>query len=83
MFPSITQERGLPTSAKIDIGDLSWEDRERILRLLFSKINSQTQQASFSRLPEHSFDMSLPKLDSSDEPSSFGVASYGELAPLT
>ncbi|QDZ23483.1 basal body-orientation factor [Chloropicon primus] len=85
MFPSLTQERGLPpASAKIDIGDLSWEDRERILRLLFSKINSQTQQASFSRLPEHSFEMSLPKLDSNEETSNFSLyASQGELAPIS
>lgn len=27
-------------SAKVDIRDLSWEDRERVLRLLFAKINS-------------------------------------------
>ena len=85
LFPSLTQERGLPTGAKIDIADLSWEDRERILRLLFSKINSQTQQASFSRLPEHSFETSLPKLDSNEETSNFSslYASQGELAPIT
>ena len=86
MFPSLTQDtRGLPTSAKIDIADLSWEDRERILRLLFSKINSQTQQASFSRLPEHSFEMSLPKLDSNEENSNFSLyaSTQGDLAPMT
>ena len=25
---------------KVDLNDLDWEDRERVLRLLFSKINS-------------------------------------------
>ena len=51
----------------------------------FSKINSQTQQASFSRLPEHSFETSLPKLDSNEETSNFSslYASQGELAPIT
>ena len=85
ILPSISQERGLPTNAKIDIAELSWEDRERILRLLFSKINSQTQHASFFKLPEHSFDMTLPKLVSNEENSSeFSLyASQGELAPLT
>ena len=86
LFPSLVQDtRGLPTGAKIDIGDLSWEDRERILRLLFSKINSQTQQASFSRLPEHLFEMSLPKLDSNEENSNFSLyaSTQGDLAPMT
>ena len=90
LFPSITQERGLSSSAKLDIADLSWEDRERILRLLFSKINSQAQQTSFARLPEHSFEKSLPRLDSNPtsaseiEASSFSLyASHGELAPLS
>ena len=86
LFPSLVQDtRGLPTGAKIDIGDLSWEDRERIPRLLFSKINSQTQQATFSRLPEHSFEMSLPKLDSNEENSNFSLyaSTQGDLAPMT
>lgn len=26
-------------SEKVDLNDLDWEDRERVLRLLFSKIN--------------------------------------------
>jgi len=25
---------------KVDLNDLEWEDRERVLRLLFSKMNS-------------------------------------------
>jgi hypothetical protein len=30
----------LPLPDKVDLNDLDWEDRERVLRLLFSKINS-------------------------------------------
>ena len=30
--------------AKIDIRELTWEDRERVLRLLFAKINSSQGQ---------------------------------------
>ncbi|KAG2441078.1 hypothetical protein HXX76_003931 [Chlamydomonas incerta] len=36
-----------------DIKDLPWEDRERVLRLLFAKINNQAQQVHFSSLPPH------------------------------
>lgn len=31
---------------KVDLNDLDWEDRERVLRLLFSKINQGTNPAS-------------------------------------
>ena len=38
-----------PFSDKVDLNDLEWEDRERVLRLLFSKMNAgiptNTQQA--------------------------------------
>lgn len=27
-------------SEKVDLNDLDWEDRERVLRLLFSKMNA-------------------------------------------
>lgn len=43
-------------SGRMDIKDLSWEDRERILRLLFSKINNQQQQAYYTNLPLHPLD---------------------------
>ncbi|GLI63274.1 hypothetical protein VaNZ11_006179 [Volvox africanus] len=36
-----------------DIRDLPWEDRERVLRLLFAKINNQAQQVHFTSLPQH------------------------------
>jgi len=29
-----------PYSEKVDLNDLDWEDRERVLRLLFSKMNT-------------------------------------------
>lgn len=29
-----------PFSDKVDLNDLEWEDRERVLRLLFSKMNT-------------------------------------------
>jgi F0F1-type ATP synthase membrane subunit b/b' len=43
-------------SGRMDIKELSWEDRERILRLLFSKINNQQQQAYYTNLPRHPLD---------------------------
>ena len=30
---------GASTGEKVDLNDLEWEDRERVLRLLFSKMN--------------------------------------------
>ncbi len=38
---------------RLDIKDLPWEDKERVLRLVFAKINNQAQQKTFSNLPEH------------------------------
>eukprot|EP01062_Namystynia_karyoxenos_P055960 TRINITY_DN4695_c3_g1_i1.p1 TRINITY_DN4695_c3_g1~~TRINITY_DN4695_c3_g1_i1.p1 ORF type:complete len:604 (+),score=272.48 TRINITY_DN4695_c3_g1_i1:96-1814(+) len=32
---------GSAEEARVDIGDLSWADKERVLRILFAKINSQ------------------------------------------
>ena len=52
-LPAIGSSRSnLPTSAdeQIDIRDLSWEDRERVLRLLFAKINNS---APFPQMPPH------------------------------
>ena len=43
----------------LDISDLGWEDRERVLRLLFSKINSASQASYFAKLPPHSFDVEV------------------------
>jgi hypothetical protein len=33
-------QSGKPYSEKVDLNDLDWEDRERVLRLLFSKMNA-------------------------------------------
>lgn len=41
---------------KVDIRDLTWEDKERVLRLLFSRIN-QAQLPPPVVMPPHSFDM--------------------------
>ncbi len=43
-------------AGSMDIKDLPWEDRERILRLLFAKINNQASQAYFGNLPSHPLD---------------------------
>ena len=42
----------LPTSTdeRVDIRDLTWEDRERVLRLLFAKINNAAAQKP---MPHH------------------------------
>ena len=37
-------------SAKVDIKDLSWVDRERVLRLLFAKVNHQVAAAAAAAL---------------------------------
>jgi hypothetical protein len=34
----------LSAASSVDISELSWGDRERVLRLLFSKINDQARQ---------------------------------------
>ena len=52
-------------SEKVDIRDLTWEDRERVLRLLFAKINSvqgilggrqQSQKPSTAAVPNEEDD---------------------------
>ena len=40
---------------RLEIQHLSWEDRERVLRLLFAKINNHARQVHFSSLPSHPF----------------------------
>jgi len=37
--------------AKVQLSDLGWEDRERVLRTLFAKINAV--QARVKRMPDH------------------------------
>lgn len=40
-------------SCQLEIKDLPWEDREKILKLLFAQINNQAQQAQLMTLPPH------------------------------
>ena len=60
----------LPASAEehIDIRDLTWDDRERVLRLLFAKINNA---APFPQMPPHPLH---------DEPQQRGDPGSGELS---
>lgn len=39
----------------VDIAQLSWSERETVLRLAFAKINNQFRQVSLMNLPTHSF----------------------------
>jgi len=43
-------------AGKLDIRDLPWDDREKVLRLLFSKINNASAHSYFGNLPPNSFD---------------------------
>lgn len=56
-LPSLAVGSNRPTDAasRVDIRDLTWEDREKVLRLLFGKVNSASPQAYFASLPAHSF----------------------------
>jgi hypothetical protein len=52
---------GAGAGGAVDIADLAWEDRERVLRLLFSKINSAGQGSYYGgKMPPHSFDVEDP-----------------------
>mmetsp|Transcript_19366 Transcript_19366/g.45329 ORF Transcript_19366/g.45329 Transcript_19366/m.45329 type:complete len:477 (+) Transcript_19366:132-1562(+) len=42
--------------SKVDIRDLGWEDKERVLRLLFARIN-QAQMPARVQMPPHSFEV--------------------------
>ena len=55
----------LPTSAdeRVDIRDLTWEDRERVLRLLFAKINNAATQKP---MPHHALIPPDPRAASFD-----------------
>lgn len=46
------------SAGRLDLKDLTWEDRERVLRLLFAKINNQAQQ-TYAALPVHPLDVAL------------------------
>jgi hypothetical protein len=42
-----------PAPGSLDIRDLSWVDRERVLRLLFAKINGRAAERRAAALPSH------------------------------
>ncbi|XRB07516.1 flagellar/basal body protein [Pycnococcus provasolii] len=42
-------------SSRVDVRDLAWEDREKVLRILFGKVNAASPQAYYASLPAHSF----------------------------
>ena len=56
-----TKPSNLPASAEehIDIRDLTWDDRERVLRRLFAKINNA---APFPQMPPHPLDGEPPQM---------------------
>lgn len=45
-------------AGSMDIRDLNWEDRERVLRLLFAKLSGRTVDQR--ELPQHSLDVLGP-----------------------
>lgn len=49
------EEADEESSGSLDIRDLSWVDRERVLRLLFAKINGKAAERRAAVLPPHSF----------------------------
>lgn len=57
---SLAQQAEQPEAAaaggSLDIRDLSWVDRERVLRLLFAKINGKAAERRAAALPAHPLD---------------------------
>ena len=49
------RQTALPMCVDFLVQELTWEDREKVLRLLFAKINNQAQQMYYANLPGHSF----------------------------
>mmetsp|Transcript_7946 Transcript_7946/g.21214 ORF Transcript_7946/g.21214 Transcript_7946/m.21214 type:complete len:473 (+) Transcript_7946:53-1471(+) len=47
------QQEGVQPGGGMDIRTLPWADRERVLKLLFAKINNAAQQAHYANLPPH------------------------------
>lgn len=91
-LPALAGSRhsNLPTSAEehVDIRDLTWEDRERVLRLLFSKIN---HSQSLHSMPPHALrddNGELWRAGGAPKPADFrgenssGMGDEGGLAPF-
>jgi hypothetical protein len=65
---------------RIDVRELSWEDRERVLRLLFAKINKAAQQSAAPPVPQPQ--PPSPVLVSSPPPQLRGLATEAGPASL-
>jgi hypothetical protein len=90
----IEQERearssGTPPSrsGRVDISQLTWPERERVLRLAFAKINNQTRSLKFMNLPAHPKVLprppeALPEQPASKEQPLSGVLSGAEKPQL-
>lgn len=50
------QQPPAAAASSLDIRDLSWVDRERVLRLLFAKINGKAAERRAAVLPAHPLD---------------------------
>lgn len=50
------QPGALAAQARLDIAQLTWAQRESVLRLAFAKVNNQARQTHFQKLPKHSFE---------------------------
>jgi hypothetical protein len=56
---AIAGAEGGEAAGSLDIRDLSWVDRERVLRLLFAKINGKAAERRAAALPAHPFDAAI------------------------
>eukprot|EP00892_Ulva_mutabilis_P000632 jgi/Ulvmu1/1056/UM105_0014.1 len=66
-----------PRSGRVDIGELTWAERERVLRLAFAKMNNQTRSLKYMQLPAHPRLAGRQKAQESASPLS-GVVSGAE-----
>lgn len=53
----------VPAAGSLDIRDLGWVDRERVLRLLFAKINGKAAERRAAALPAHPYDAAIAAAD--------------------
>jgi hypothetical protein len=53
------QQPPAAAAGSLDIRDLSWVDRERVLRLLFAKINGKAAERRAAVLPAHPLDAAV------------------------
>jgi hypothetical protein len=53
----------LQPDTRVDLKDLTWEDKERVLRLLFAKINNV--ESTINALPQHTLENRSDGLKSS------------------